>query len=206
MPAFRGGRLDPPSHAELLGSARRYRSTISVAAAILVGAAIILHPEGRAWWCPCGHLSLWVGDAWGPETSQQFLDPYSLTHVLHGFLFYGVLALLAKNASVHARFLATVGGEALWEIVENSTYVIQRYRVATAALGYTGDTVLNSLGDILCCAVGFVIARRSGSRWTVVLFVIIEVVLLLWIRDSLLLNVLMLFFPLKAIRRWQLKS
>ncbi len=169
-----------------------------------MGAALILRAEGRSWWCACGRVSLWTGDAWSSETSQQFLDPYSLTHVLHGFILWGVFAVLARKASVQERFLSALGVEALWEIVENSTFVIERYRTATAALGYTGDTVINSLGDILCCGVGLEIARRGGIRWTTALFAVTEVVLLLWIRDSWLLNVLMLIHPIEAVRHWQL--
>jgi hypothetical protein len=189
---------------EMMGVYRRYESTVLGAAAIFMGAALMLRAEGRSWWCACGRLSLWTGDAWSAETSQQFLDPYSLTHVLHGFLLSGVLAVLARKASVQGRFLAALGAEALWEIVENSAFVIQRYRTATAALGYTGDTVINSLGDILCCGVGLVIARRVGARWTAAFFAVTEVVLLVWIRDGLLLNVLMLIYPIEAVRHWQM--
>ncbi len=187
-----------------MGIYRRFRSTGLVAAAILLGTAVILRAEGRSWWCPCGRVSWWTGDAWSSETSQQLLDPYSLTHVLHGFILCGVCALLARKASVRARFLLALGVEALWEIAENSAFVTQRYRTATAALGYTGDTVLNSLGDLLSCGVGFVIARRGGARWTAALFVVTEVILSVWIRDSLLLSLLMLIYPVEAIKRWQL--
>lgn len=112
--------------------------------------------------------------------------------------------MLARKASVQARFLAALGVEALWEIVENSAFVIPRYRMATAALGYTGDTVINSRGDILCCGVGLVIARQVGARWTAALFAVTEVVLLMWIRDGLLLNMLTLIYPIEAVRHWQL--
>ena len=211
-PPFGGGRrlAHPPGPAGTRRPAgvrdvyRQYRFTALAAAAILAGAALALRAEGRAWLCRCGRVLLWVGDAWSPETSQQFLDPYSLTHVLHGFVLCGVLALLARGASVRYRFLTALGVEALWEILENSSIVIARYRTATAALGYTGDTVINSLGDILCCALGFVIAHRAGLRWTAVLFAATEVALMAWIRDSLSLDVLMLIYPVGAIRRWQL--
>ena len=183
---------------------RRFAAVLLIAAAILAAATIVLRAEGRAWWWSGGKVSLVTAEAWGPQTSQQFLDPYSLTHVLHGFLLCVALALLAGPTPIENRFLLTLGIEAVWEIVENSPLVIDRYRTATAALGYTGDTVINSMGDIVACAVGFVIARRIGLRWTLALFVTIEVVLLLWIRDNLLLNVLMLLAPLEAIKHWQL--
>ena len=194
----------PSRYTAVMAIYRRYKSAALAAAAVLVGTAVILRAEGRPWWCSCGRLLLWMGDARNPETSQQFLDPYSLTHVLHGFILCGVLALVARQASGQGRLLLTLSVEALWEIVENSAFVIQRYRAATAALGYTGDTVINSLGDILSCVVGFVIAQQAGARWTAALFVVIEAILLVWIRDSLLLNVLMLMYPMEAIKRWQL--
>jgi hypothetical protein len=93
--------------------------------------------------------------------------------------------------------------EALWEVFENSAFVIERYRTATMAQGYSGDTIANSLGDILSCALGFVLARRLGFRGSIFLFLATEAVLLLWIHDSLLLNVVMLIHPIDAIKAWQ---
>jgi hypothetical protein len=163
----------------------------------------LLRWEGRLWWCAGGGLTLWSGDAWGPHTSQHPFDPYSLTHVLHGVILCGLLSWLAPRLPAAWRLCLAVALEAAWEVIENSNVVIDHYRTATAALGYRGDTVVNSLGDILSCVVGYLLARRLGPWWSLALFVVIEVVLLIWIRDSLALEVLMLLYPIAAIKRWQ---
>jgi hypothetical protein len=172
-------------------------------AAVLVVAALLLRWQGRLWLCECGYLLVWTGEAWSPETSQHLFDPYALTHFLHGFFFCGVLALAAPRLAEGWRFFLAVLGEAAWEVIENSAFVINRYREATAALGYEGDTVVNSLGDVLACAAGFVVALRLGIARALVVFVLVEVLLLLWIRDGLLLNVLMLLAPIEGVREWQ---
>ena len=172
-------------------------------AAVLGAAALALRWQGRLWFCSCGRLLPWVGDAWSPDTSQHLFDPYSFTHVLHGFAFYGLFALLLPRAGRRARFVAAVTLEASWEVFENTDYVINRYREATAALGYAGDTVVNSLGDVLACAAGVLVARWLGALRTVLLFAATEVVLLFWIRDSLLLNILLLLYPSETLRAWQ---
>ncbi len=172
-------------------------------AALLAATAAAMRWQGRLWYCACGRLSAWVGDAWSAETSQQLFDPYAFTHVLHGFAFCGLLALVLPRAGWRLRFLLAVAAEAAWEVLENTDFVINRYREATAALGYNGDTVVNSLGDVLACALGFLLARRLGALRTFLVFALTEVVLLLWIRDSLLLNILLLLYPSKALRDWQ---
>ena len=172
-------------------------------AAVVAASAVALRLEGRLWLCSCGHFRLWLGDAWSAETSQQLFDPYSFTHVLHGFAFCGLLALAWPRAGWRWRLWAAVTLEALWEVFENTEFVIGRYREATAALGYTGDTVVNSLGDVAACAAGFLVARRLGLVRTLLLFALTEVVLLLWIRDSLLLNILLLIYPSETLRAWQ---
>lgn len=172
-------------------------------AAVLAATAVALRLEGRLWVCACGRLLPWVGDAWSPDTSQHLFDPYSFTHVLHGFAFAGLLALVAPRAGWRWRLSLAVALEAAWEVLENTEYVINRYREATAALGYTGDTVVNSLGDVAACAAGFLLARRLGAVRTLLVFLLTEVVLLLWIRDSLLLNILLLVYPSETLRAWQ---
>ena len=171
--------------------------------AVLAAAAFLLRWQGRLWLCSCGHFRLWLGDAWGPETSQQLFDPYSFTHMLHGFAFYGLLALLLPRTGWRWRVALAVAAEALWEVFENTEFVVNRYREATAALGYNGDTVVNSLGDIIACAAGVLLARRLGALRTVLVFVLTEAVLLFWIRDSLLLNILLLVYPSESLRAWQ---
>jgi hypothetical protein len=173
--------------------------------AILASAVVLLRHEGRLWWCACGQPYLWAGDPRGPHNSQHLLDPYSFTHVLHGVLLCGVLAWAVPRLPPAWRLVLAVLVEALWEVFENSAFVIGRYRAATAAVGYQGDTVANSLGDILSCAAGFVLARRLGFWGSLALFLVTEVVLLLWIRDSLLLSVLTLLHPINTVKAWQLR-
>ena len=171
--------------------------------AVLAATAYQLRSQGRLWWCSCDYLLLWSGDPWSSDNSQHLLDPYSFTHLLHGFLLCGLLALIAPRLSVVWRLWLAVSIEALWEVLENSEFVIRRYRQETAALGYHGDTVVNSLGDILVCGFGFILASNLGFRRTLALFVVLEVVLAIWIRDNLSLNILMLIHPIDAIKQWQ---
>lgn len=171
--------------------------------AVLAGAAYQLRSQGRLWWCSCDYVLLWSGDAWSSDNSQHLLDPYSFTHVLHGFVFCGLLAFVVPRLPAAWRLLLAVLIEAVWEVVENSEFVIRRYREETAALGYQGDTVVNSLADIVLCGLGFALARRLGFRLTVALFVVTEVALGAWIRDGLVLNIIMLIHPVEAIREWQ---
>jgi hypothetical protein len=175
---------------------------------ILGSAAIQLHHQGRSWWCTCRNF-LWTSDAWGSLTSQTFLDPYSFTHLLHGFMFAGILLLLVRflikrNLSTIWRLVIAIAFEGLWEIFENSNAVIDRYRHATASLGYRGDTVINSMGDILCCAIGLLIARKLGWLRSLPIFIATEIVLAFWIRDSLVLEIIMLIHPFSSIKTWQL--
>ena len=171
--------------------------------AILIVTSWQLHHQGRLWWCSCRWF-VWTSDAWGSQTSQAFLDPYSFTHLLHGFAFAGLLLLLTRRMPTAWRLCLAIAMEAVWEVIENSEFVIQRYRKATAALGYHGDSVLNSMGDILCCAVGLLIARRLGWLRSLPVFLATEIVLLLWIRDSLILEIIMLIHPVDAIKAWQI--
>jgi hypothetical protein len=171
--------------------------------AVLVVAAYQLRSQGRLWWCSCDYLLLWSGDPWSSDNSQHLLDPYSFTHVLHGFLFCGLIALIAPRLRRVWQLWLAISLEAVWEVVENSRFVIDRYREETAALGYQGDTIVNSLADILLCGVGFVLARHLGFRRTVALFVLTEASLAIWIRDNLSLNVLMLIYPIEAVKEWQ---
>ena len=172
--------------------------------AVLAATVFELRRQGRLWWCASGDLSPWASDIGNRHTSQHLFDPYTFTHVLHGFIICGLLALILPRLAVSWRLVLAVMIEAAWEVFENTNYVINRYRDATAAIGYEGDSVFNSLGDILACAVGFALALKLGFRRTLAVFLFTELVLLLWIRDSLLLNIILLIHPIEAIKNWQM--
>lgn len=171
--------------------------------AILVLSAMRLGSQGRLPWCACGHRDLCTRDAWGPHNSQYLPDPYGLTHLLHGLIFYGALKLAAPRWPLGWRFALAMATERGWELLENSRFIIDRYRMATAAQGYIGDSLGNSFGDVLSCDFGFWLAGRIGWRRSLFLFIAIECLLLVLIRDSLMLNVVMLIHPLDSIRAWQ---
>lgn len=173
-------------------------------AAVIALTALLLRLEGRLWICACGRVLPWIGNACSSDTSQHFLDPYAFTHVLHGFGFFWLISLVAARLKKRWQLLLAIVLEAAWEVFENTNFVIERYRTATAALGYNGDTVVNSIGDIACCIAGFLIAQRLGVKKSIIVFVVLEIVLLLWIRDSLLLEILMLIRPISAIKAWQM--
>ena len=166
--------------------------------------AVALRLEGRLLICSCNRLLIWVGDICSSNNSQQLFDPYSFTHVLHGFLLFWIISLLFRRMAPEWQISLAVLTEAAWEVFENTPFVINRYRTETAALGYEGDTVVNSFGDLLCAFVGVMIARQLGFRRSVIVFLIVEVILLVAIRDSLLLQILMLIRPIAAIKQWQL--
>ncbi|MFN2472852.1 MAG: DUF2585 family protein [Sphingomicrobium sp.] len=184
----------------------RTRSWLPPLMLVLVAAAILL-AMGRPPICTCGRVTLWVSSSASPETSQMLADWYSASHIVHGLLFYAFLWLVARRLSylgpVHRRFLVALAIEAGWEIAENSPWIIERYRSATAAVGYTGDSVLNSLSDMAMMALGFLLARKL-PLWAVAgAVLLLELVPLIAIRDNLTLNVLMLVHPSESIRAWQ---
>ena len=170
---------------------------------ILAGAATILLAMGRNPTCTCGTVDLWVGARDSPKTSQVLADWYSLSHVVHGLLFYAGLWLVARRWPLEWRFLAALLIEASWEVVENTPMVIDRYRATTTALGYSGDSVINSLSDISMMAFGFLIARKLPVWGAVGLLLALEVIPLFTIRDNLTLNVWQLIAPNKALQAWQ---
>ena len=170
---------------------------------ITVAAAAILLAMGRNPICTCGTIDLWVDSRDSPKTSQMLIDWYSFSHVVHGLIFYAALWLVARSRPAEWRFVAALLVEASWEVIENTPMVIDRYRATTAALGYTGDSVINSMSDILMMALGFFAARKLPVRVSIVLLLILELVPLLVIRDNLTLNILALLRPSKAVQAWQ---
>ena len=168
---------------------------------LLALAATILWAMGRPPICTCGTVDLW-GQV-GPEQSQMLADWYSPSHFIHGLIFYALLWRFARRQSLERRFLLSLIVEAAWEIMENTPLVIDRYREATMALGYSGDTILNSMSDIAMMAIGFLAARRLPLWASVALVIGLELLTLVVIRDNLTLNVWMLLAPNDAIRNWQ---
>jgi hypothetical protein len=185
-------------------SGRRNLLPIIAIVATLFSMALLLWVEGRLLFCSCGVFRLWSGDTCSASNSQQLFDPYSFTHVLHGFLLFWLVALLARRLAPAWQLWLALTLEAAWEVFENTSFVIERYRAETAALGYTGDTIVNSFGDLACAFVGVLVARQLGTVRSVILFIVLEVILVVWIHDSLLLQLLMLIHPVEAIKSWQL--
>jgi hypothetical protein len=178
--------------------------TATAAIGVIVVFLYSLHFEGRPAWCTTG-LAFW-SPAWNRCTSQNFLDPYSFSHVLHGVIFFWLLWPLADRVSLPWRFVAALTLEIGWEVLENSPWIIERYRQDTAAFDYTGDSIINSLGDVASAAVGFAVASWFSWKVSVALFVALELWMLWLAHDNLTLNVLMLVHPIEAIRDWQLSA
>jgi len=167
--------------------------------------AVGLWLEGQRWWCAEGDAALWISDIWSAHNSQHLGDPYSLSHFNHG-LILALLFMLPRLRNVPAGWQWFTGAavEAAWELIENTDFVINRYRDVTLALGYTGDTIANSLFDVLFYVAGFAVARALGWKASLAIIVAIELVMLAWIRDNLTLNTLMLLCPVDAIKAWQM--
>lgn len=166
--------------------------------------AVVLLAMGRIPWCACGFVKLWHSAAADSQTSQHLADPYTFSHVLHGFGFFWILWLVARRLSLGARGVIAIAAECGWEILENTPLIIDRYRANTSSLDYFGDSVVNSMGDVLAMILGFWLASRLPFRVVLALTILIEIALLVTIRDNLTLNILMLVYPIDAIRRWQL--
>lgn len=182
----------------------RARHAFGVLLMLLAG-AFALRAMGRVWWCREGDLAVWSWNIWTPHNSQHVVDPYTATHVLHGIALYGLLwLLLRKVLSAADRGLVAVALEVGWEILENTNAVIEHYRETTISLNYYGDSVINSIGDTLAFAGGYVLAASIPVWASVLGFVVTDALLLAWIHDSLLLNVLMLVHPIDAIKNWQM--
>ena len=186
------------------GNARASVRTCGLALlAVAAAQALALYALGRVPICTCGYVKLWHGVVLSAENSQHVADWYSFSHIIHGFALYGLLWLAARRWPVGLRFVAAALVEAVWETVENTSFVIDRYRAITISLDYYGDSILNSVSDTLFCAAGFALASRLPVAATAALAVAMEVGVAAVIRDNLPLNIIMLIYPLAAIKAWQ---
>ena len=182
------------------------RKTILLILAVIAAAAVIELSLGRLLLGPDGRFGWLETNIWSSEQSQRVVDPYSLSHVLHGVLFYAGLWLIGRRLPMGTRLFLAVVLEAAWEVLENSPLIINRYRAVTIALGYTGDSVLNSMSDVVMMMAGFFIASRWRLWACVVLVLAVELGMLFTVRDNLTLNIVMLIYPIDAIRDWQMAA
>jgi hypothetical protein len=178
-------------------------SYATIAIVILAVQAIALHAMGRLTICACGYVKLWEGDPAGPGTSQHLTDWYTFSHLLHGFWLYFFLWLVFSHFTIGARLVLAVMLEAGWEILENTPFIIERYRADTISLAYYGDTIVNSISDTLSAVVGFLFAAWVPPTITIMAGIAIEVGLALAIRDNLALNIVMLVHEVPWIKAWQ---
>ena len=178
-------------------------AALSIFLLILAIQVVVQHLMGRSWICECGTVKLWEGGVNTSGNSQHLSDWYTPSHVIHGFIFYGLAWLLFRGRPIALRLGFATAIEALWEIVENTPLIIERYRAGTIALNYYGDSILNSAMDTVWMALGFLLAWRLPVWATVALAVAAELFTGYMIRDNLTLNVIMLVWPVEAIKAWQ---
>jgi hypothetical protein len=172
----------------------------------MLAAAVAEFWMGRKHWGVSGVAGLWSGDIWSSYNSQFLADPYTFTHITHGILLFAFLTLVFRALPLQVRLLMTAGLESAWEVLENSSLVIERYRAETISLNYYGDSIVNSMGDVLACLLGFFLASQLPNRVTVIATISLEILLVVWTRDNLTLNIIMLLHPSPMIRSWQLPS
>jgi hypothetical protein len=176
---------------------------LAAALGLVLAAGVVLSTMGQVPICKCGYVKLWHGVVFSAENSQHISDWYTFSHIIHGFAFYGLLWLVGRRWPMGVRLLLAVVIESGWEIFENTDMVIHRYREVTISLDYYGDSVLNSMCDILAMIGGFLLASRLPVWVVVLLTVAMELFVLWFIRDNLTLNILMLVYPLESIKHWQ---
>ena len=182
----------------------RLRVLFALGAALLVGCQLLmLHHAGQPWIAADGVVRLGEGDVLSPRMSQELSDWFSYSHIIHGFLFFWLTRWLVPRLPLRARLLICMGIEIAWEIAENSPFVINAYRRQALAAGYVGDSILNSVSDVVMMCGGFLVASRLKARYVIALALVFEIFTISMIRDGLALNILNFAVPIKAIHDWQ---
>lgn len=180
---------------------------IATAITLPLLAGLAMYLMGREIICTCGYVKLWHGVVVSSENSQHIFDWYTFTHVVHGLAFFLLLSIVekitGKKISLTSKFLTAVFLESSWEVLENTDMIINRYRAATISLDYFGDSIINSFGDIVAMIIGFWVAAKKPIWFSISVFLILEIGLIFAIKDSLIINIIMLIFPVEAIKIWQ---
>ncbi len=176
---------------------------ILVAIILIGGLALIEFLNGRLPICKCGYVLAWYNNTNGPGNSQHLTDWYTFSHLIHGFLFYGFLWLVARKLPVRTRLILAIIIECGWELLENSPLIIDRYRTATFALDYYADSIINSVSDVIAMVVGFLLAKKFPIYLSIFIIVALELFAGYMVRDNLTLNVIMLIYPIESIKVWQ---